>query len=81
VKNLSEVVLYLCNRYARIAVSRAGVEINDEAIRNTRVLESLAEWRNVVVFYSIRLLVAPLVETAVLLDRLLFLGEQGSSAL
>nr|XP_023012369.1 protein RRNAD1 [Leptinotarsa decemlineata] len=35
-------------------------------------------WKKVIVFYSLRLFLAPLVETIILLDRLLFLKEQGS---
>ena len=37
----------------------------------------LNEWWNVVVYYSLRLFFAPLIETVILLDRCLFLLEQG----
>ena len=36
-----------------------------------------AEWRRVVAFYTLRVSLAPLVETALLLDRMLFLSEHG----
>ena len=37
----------------------------------------LSEWSKVAVFFMLRLLLAPCVESVVLLDRLLFLREQG----
>jgi hypothetical protein len=43
-----------------------------------REAEEMAErWCDVVVFYTLRLSLAPLLETAVLLDRMLYLYEQG----
>ena len=40
----------------------------------------MEEWWNVVVYYSLRLLFAPVIETAILLDRCLFLLEQGHNS-
>ena len=37
----------------------------------------LEEWWHVVIYYSLRLLFAPLIETVILLDRSLFLLEHG----
>lgn len=37
----------------------------------------LAEQQQVVVFFSLALLLAPLVETLILLDRMIYLQEQG----
>lgn len=42
-----------------------------------RVEGMLSEWSKVAVFFMLRLLLAPCVESVVLLDRLLFLREQG----
>ena len=44
-----------------------------------RIDVHLKEWWNVVTYYSLRLLFAPLIETVILLDRCLFLLEQGSN--
>ena len=41
-----------------------------------KVLQFLNKWNRVLVFSSLRLLLAPLVETCVLLDRFLFLSEK-----
>lgn len=41
--------------------------------------EEVREWRRVVVVYTLRLALAPLVETVLLLDRLLFVLEHGLS--
>ena len=40
----------------------------------------LAQWRRVVAYYVLRLLLAPLWEELILLDRLLFLNERGHEA-
>ena len=42
----------------------------------TKMTES---WKDVVAFYTIRLALAPVVETLILLDRTMFLYEQGKS--
>ena len=41
------------------------------------ILEVTTAWWDVVTFYSMRLLLAPVIETAILLDRMLFVYEQG----
>lgn len=41
--------------------------------------DCMAQEHRVVAFFSLALLLAPLVETLILLDRLLFLQEQGES--
>ena len=42
-----------------------------------RAEHRLARWKEVVAFYTLRLSLAPLVETAILLDRVLYLYEHG----
>ena len=42
---------------------------------------NLLQWKRVVIFYTLRLLLAPLVETILLLDRLLYLKELGKNSL
>ncbi|XP_033211699.1 protein RRNAD1 [Belonocnema kinseyi] len=41
-----------------------------------KIIQFLSEWNRVLVFGSLRLMLAPLVETCVLLDRFLFLSEK-----
>ena len=50
-------------------------EVSD--IVMTKAESLTAEWHRVVAFYTLRLSLAPLVETAILLDRMLFLYEHG----
>ena len=45
--------------------------------REGLVAMAAGEWREVAVFFMLRLALAPCVETLILLDRLLFLTEQG----
>ncbi|KAK9889473.1 hypothetical protein WA026_004748 [Henosepilachna vigintioctopunctata] len=42
------------------------------------VKECLEQWKSVVIFYSFRLFFAPLIESLILYDRLLFLQEKGN---
>ncbi|XP_055956691.1 methyltransferase-like protein 25B isoform X2 [Patella vulgata] len=42
--------------------------------------EYLSEWKNVMSFYTVRLSLGPVVETLILLDRLIYLYEQGLSS-
>jgi len=42
---------------------------------------NLLQWKRVVIFYTLRLLLAPLVETILLLDRLIYLKELGKNSL
>ena len=39
----------------------------------------LKQWQRVVIFYSLRLMLAPVIESFVQLDRLLYLTEQGNT--
>ncbi|XP_046434641.1 methyltransferase-like protein 25B [Neodiprion fabricii] len=50
-----------------------------EEIRNPKTAELLERWEQVVVFGSLRSMLAPLVESAVLLDRFLYLSEKNLS--
>ncbi|XP_067664405.1 methyltransferase-like protein 25B [Haliotis asinina] len=63
--------------YAKTALEKLGFtsDIPPEVLS---VAESyLPLWKNVVVFYTLRLCLAPVVETLLLLDRMLYLLEQG----
>lgn len=64
-------------RYASQGLKRLGLssEIPDDILEEaSRFLE---QWRQVVIFYSLRLSMSPVVESLILLDRQLYLYEQG----
>lgn len=65
--------------YAIKATGKLGVDLKLE--ENKEVIDDLtAQWWNVVTFYSLRLMLAPVIETVVLLDRMLSLYERGHGA-
>ncbi|XP_041975584.1 protein RRNAD1 [Aricia agestis] len=57
------------------ATERLTVPVLDSAL----VAKDLEQWRRVVVLYTLRLMLAPLVETIILLDRMLYIFENGLS--
>ena len=69
--------------YARESMAKLRVEstILDEGennhVRRRVEEEMLPHWRRVAVHYALRLLTAPLIESCVLLDRLIYLRESG----
>ncbi|KAK8380525.1 hypothetical protein O3P69_016841 [Scylla paramamosain] len=64
--------------YAKQAVSRLqDVVLPEVDLTSEETLHNLTRWQQVVVYYSLRLLLAPVVEAVVLLDRLLFLHDNG----
>jgi len=54
-----------------------GIVLPQEELISAEVQSRLEQWMQVVIYYSLRLLVAPTVESAILLDRLLFFEERG----
>lgn len=52
-------------------------QLNDADIETEIVRKNLGRWKRVVIFESLRIMLAPLIETLVLLDRFLFLSEHG----
>ncbi|XP_031634471.1 protein RRNAD1 [Contarinia nasturtii] len=64
--------------YCHQAVSHLdGIHIPDHDIDSTDTLANLERWKSVVIFYTLRLVLAPLVESVILYDRLLCLLEHG----
>ena len=53
------------------------IEWTDHELECDLVRENLDLWWRVVAFYSLRLSLAPVIETVLLLDRCLYLHEQG----
>lgn len=62
-------------RYCDLATEMLPVKITSEDTSSHDIQSNLKRWRQVVIFYTCRLILAPLVETVILLDRLLYLHE------
>ncbi|XP_076465559.1 uncharacterized protein LOC143297222 [Babylonia areolata] len=68
-------------QYAGQCLQRLGISVSEVPHDVMATAESMTtHWRRVVAFYTLRLSLAPLVETALLLDRMLFMYEQGISS-
>lgn len=67
--------------YVRQATSKLDVSWSDDELNSAEVKRSLSMWWEVVIYYTLRLSLAPLLETVLLLDRCLYLEEQGLSAI
>lgn len=64
--------------YCQQAVSDINdIEIPENDIDASETNENLANWKLVVIFYTLRLMLAPIVETIILYDRILYLYENG----
>lgn len=73
-------VLVSCpNRYSRLGLARVGLPA-ESPLDPGRVEALLKQQGRVVVYFSLALLLAPVVETLVLLDRMIFLQENGERA-
>ncbi|XP_074709407.1 methyltransferase-like protein 25B isoform X1 [Strix uralensis] len=64
-------------QYARLGLPRVGLDPATVPLDSEAVVAMLEQQHKVVAFFSLTLLLAPLVETLILLDRLLYLREQG----
>ena len=64
--------------YLDSALDRMDVELNSSDLSSEHIHSCLEQWKRVVMFYSLRLMLAPVIETVVQLDRLLYLTEQGN---
>lgn len=62
--------------YCQQAVSHLGIQIPQSDIEAAETKHNLSDWTKVVIFYSLRLMLAPLVESVILYDRLLWLKER-----
>lgn len=54
------------------------MDFEDELLESNLIKPMLNDWWKVVSFYSLRLLLANVIETAIVLDRLLYLRENGN---
>uniref|UniRef100_A0A182RHT8 Methyltranfer_dom domain-containing protein n=1 Tax=Anopheles funestus TaxID=62324 RepID=A0A182RHT8_ANOFN len=66
--------------YCQHAVAGLGFIIPTKDIQSEETQLNLNRWEEVVKFYTLRLMFAPLIETIILYDRLLFLLEKGAQA-
>lgn len=64
-------------RYCTAATAdlESHLRLDDSDFQNPRIKCFLSQWRLIVIFGALRTMLAPLVETVVLLDRFLFLSE------
>ncbi|XP_031335450.1 protein RRNAD1 isoform X2 [Photinus pyralis] len=61
--------------FAEKATSNLDIKLSINEIESLQIKNYLDNWKDVVVFYSLRLMIAPLVENIILLDRLLYILE------
>lgn len=68
--------------YCKQAVSHLdGLQIPDIDINSADTIENLNNWKFIVIFYTLRLMLAPIVESVILFDRMLCLLERGNLSL
>ncbi|XP_045481622.1 methyltransferase-like protein 25B [Harmonia axyridis] len=66
--------------YCKKATSKLlGDIINSDHIETEEIQDCLQQWNSVVIFYSFRLFFAPLIESLILHDRLLYMQEKGTN--
>ncbi|XP_055840119.1 methyltransferase-like protein 25B [Episyrphus balteatus] len=65
--------------YVKRATNGLNINVPVEDIHSETTQNDLSQWKRIVIFYTMRLLFAPLVETVVLYDRILYLKEKGLS--
>ncbi|XP_047984547.1 methyltransferase-like protein 25B isoform X2 [Leguminivora glycinivorella] len=73
VRNIKHSNTMTFHQYSTLALERLNIPVVDVA----RGESDLLQWRRVVTLYTLRLALAPLVETVVLLDRVLYVLEHG----
>ena len=64
--------------YCVKAVQNLGITVHCDDLQLIHIENDLQKWKFVVIFYTLRLLLAPLVESVLLYDRMLFLMENGN---
>lgn len=63
------------SQYARKALEKFPLPLPDEDLDSPELELAMNEWQCVVVFYSLRLLLAPVIESLLLVDRMLYLWD------
>ena len=65
------------SNYCSFAVNELPINIPEEYIFSPETENMLSNWKNVIVFYTLRLMIANLIESILINDRYLFTLEQG----
>ncbi|XP_012708126.2 protein RRNAD1 [Fundulus heteroclitus] len=76
IQTIKKAHLLAFTEYARLGLPRVGLP-PDLALDQERVAAMLEQQNKVVVYFTLSLLLAPVVETLVLLDRMIYLKENG----
>ncbi|KAG1672385.1 Protein RRNAD1 [Nymphon striatum] len=63
--------------YTVKTLHQKNVPVSEDLLLYSDTERYLNQWKKLVVFYTLRLMLAPVVETIILFDRLIFLYEQG----
>ncbi|RZC33283.1 RRNAD1, partial [Asbolus verrucosus] len=66
--------------YCKKAVKKLKITFPEDQLSNEEIEKLLLQWKKVVVFYSLRLLFAPLIETIIHFDRFLYVEELKSDS-
>ncbi|CAI8050587.1 Protein RRNAD1, partial [Geodia barretti] len=69
--------IFSLHRYATAVLEGLIIPLTELERDREELLAMAEEWREVAVFFMLRLSLAPCVESLVVCDRLLFLSEQG----
>lgn len=64
--------------YCKNAVTNLNIVIPPEDVFSEDTINNLANWKQVVIFYTLRLMFAPLLESIILYDRLMYMIECGN---
>ncbi|KAJ3639357.1 hypothetical protein Zmor_002719 [Zophobas morio] len=64
--------------YCKKATKKLKMDFSQDKLESAEIEGLLKQWKEVVVFYSLRLLFAPLIESIILLDRFMFVVESGT---
>lgn len=63
--------------FCKKALEKHNILIPEHEFSSDHVKNCLAQYKRVIIFYSLRLLAAPLIESLILLDHILYLTENG----
>lgn len=74
-KNIKQLTTF--DAYCKEAVENMGITIRAADIESNEIVSDLANWKRVVIFYTLRLMFAPLIESIILYDRMLYSMEFG----
>ncbi|KAF5304507.1 hypothetical protein FQR65_LT07934 [Abscondita terminalis] len=65
------------SEYCTSALTNLNIHFDESELKSQEIELDLSKWKDVVVFYSLRLMIAPLVENIITLDRMLYTSRSG----